>query len=140
MANAVTLLAIVVGVSIFCIKYVVAFGTLDKFERRMLLARVLLSVAAVSVLLLPTDHCKAWAYPPEEAVTSAFVVALAEVYGAACHLRCDVGASASALLFALIHADHTRNCGASFFAVSVTGLVAAPFLFFLSPRHGRFFV
>ena len=140
MSNSITLFAIVVGISIFCIKYVVAFGSLSKFERRVLLLRVLLNVVAVGVLLLPIDYCSAWAYPTEEAVAASFFVAVAEVYGAACHLRCDVGASASALLFALIHADHGSNCGATFFALSVTGLAAAPLLFFVAPRHVRLFL
>lgn len=128
MAYALTALALVIGLAVFATKYIVVFANLNFRERNVLLARVFLCIVAIVVLVAPLDFCAAWSFPLHETLLSAFIVALVEVYGLACDSRCSVGAAASALLFSLINADHNDECGAGFFAASVAGLVAAPFL------------
>lgn len=128
MAYALTAIALVLGLSVFFTKYVVVLGRLESRAKRLLVARLCLCVIAVTVLVAPHDYCAAWAYPLEEAMPSAFVVALVEVYGDACSSKCGIGTSVVALLYALLHASHELDtaCGAGFFAATVTGLVLGP--------------
>ena len=132
MGYSLTAIALVVGVGIFMTKYAVAFTQLSRREHYVLLGRIALNIAAIIVVVAPLDYCSAWAFDVTESLISAFVIAVCEVYGLACRNRASIATSAITLVYAIVHADHSRQCGAGFFAASVGGLVVAPVLWRLS--------
>ena len=130
-SRSLTSLALVIGASLFFVKYIVYF----RHPNRLLLAaRIVLSILAVCVLLIPLDYCPPFAYPHADALAGALVVAASEIFASATHVRCGCAVSATAALYALLNARHdaTAPCSAALFTVS-TVTASAGYLLFLRP-------